>query len=98
MHSLRVILCKTPSLLIHLADLQTRHESITIPHTRESLRNRSTLFQQGPVEDRREGLDSEKSLQFDTGLLLILWFEDFSLFQCAQAQYRELVLFMLSVW
>lgn len=85
MYFLRVILCKTASSLIHLADLRTRDESITIPHTRESLGSRSTPFRQGPGRTGGRG----ESLQFDTALLLlILWFEAFSLFQRAQAQRR----------
>lgn len=61
MSFLRVTLGKTPSSLIHLVDLQTRKESITILHTRDSLGDRSTLFQQGPGEDRSEGLGSGKA-------------------------------------
>lgn len=52
---------KTPSSLIHLVDLQTREESITVPHRRDSLGDRSTLFQQGPGEDWSEGLGSGKA-------------------------------------
>jgi len=54
-------LVKTPPSLIYLVDLQIRKESITIPHTRNSLGDRSTLLQQGPGEDRSENLGSRKA-------------------------------------
>lgn len=97
MSFLGVILGKTPSSFIHsacrFADQKRKNH-----HTSHK------GFPGGQIHGFPEGTwgarvcARQKPRQFDSVLVvLILWLKAFSLSQCAEAQHRGLVLFMLSV-
>lgn len=96
MSFLRAILGKTSSSLIHLVDLQTGKESNL---TQGVPWGQNLPFSRGYLGRMRAGVwAQEKTRQFDSVLVSsILRFEAFSLSQCAEAQHRGFVLFMLNV-